>query len=544
MEKLHLEQSYSQKPKTVYQIQTKEIDCFQLGKDLENCSEDLYLEKVSRQHEHASSSHLTSLTNPFDTPASLSMSATLSVGNYCLNNNVYLSRNLTYDPRFASVCSLQNNMLHRLPAEAVNSSSMFSSQLSSLTNSLGMVTTHGNEQLDSTIQGLNWLKEKLVPGGISDKVKESLSQGLGFRPPKDFLMSSSYVEPKWHGTKGILNYESIHSSSYNSKLTDDQLFKSHPNLSEVKVADNYEEIGIPDRRSAFALTDSKMNWSAQSEMLKNGVNRKFQIDLNCSPNEDGSAQMEVETKSAADINLMPPVNPENKLSSPPRGNSEEMQPTDLVLSAAKALLLISSDSAQSLRWFAGVVSSAARIQDEEIESVQGRLAESDHSELVADGLNNSAAVTPQMEEVKFEEYCSNSTGNKKRIAPATSSSLPKRKRTRRVKSQKAMQGGILPRITSPSRQEVSLGNHTNSELRENEGTARFGKKKLSKNERKKGKKHDSKSNVLQHSICLYPKQQTDDAKLDSPESRLPAWGRRNKRQTGQRHPAPIRALNF
>ncbi|KAK1363449.1 hypothetical protein POM88_039010 [Heracleum sosnowskyi] len=539
MEKPHLEQSCSQKPKTVYQIQTKEIDCFQIGKDLENRSEDLYLEKVSRQHEHASSNHLTSATKPIETPASLSKNATLSVENYCLNNNVYLSRNLRYDPRSASVCSLQNNLLHRLPAEDVNSSSVLASQLSNLTNSLEMVTTHGNEQLDSTIQGLNWLQGKLVPGGISDKVKESFSQGLGLRPPKDFLMSSSYVEPKWHGTKDILNYGS-NRSSYDSKLTKDQLFKSHPNLSEVKVTDNYEEIGIPDPRLAYPLTVSKMNWSAQSEMLNNGVHHKFQIDLNSSLNEDGSAQVEVETKSATDVNLKPLVSPENKESSPPRGNSKEMQPTDLALSAAEALLLIASNNAESLKWFAGVVSSAANIQEEN-ETVQGHLT--NRSELVADGLN-SAALTQQIKDKKFEENCSNSTRNKKRKAPVTSSSLPKRKRTRRIKTQKVMQGDILPRITSPSRQEVALENHTISELRENEGKARSGKKKLSKNERQKGKKHNSKSNLLQHPMCSSPKQQTDDAKPDSPERCLPAWGRRNRRQTGQRRPAPIRARSF
>ncbi|KAL8118168.1 uncharacterized protein LOC141723598 [Apium graveolens] len=540
MDKLHLEQS-SQKLKTVYRTQRKEIGCFRMGKDLEDRSEDLYLEKVSRQHEYTSSNHITSAYKPFDAPASSSKNETSPFGNYSLNNNVYPSRNLTYDPRSASVCSLQNNLLHRLPAVDVNSSSIFSSQLANLKNSLEKVTTHGNEQLSSTIQGLNWLKEKLVPGGISDEVKESLSQGLGLRPPKDFLMSSSYVEPKWHGTKDNLNYESIHSSSYNSKLTNDQLFRSHPNLSEVEVANNYEEIGRPDCRSSYALTVSKMNWSAQSEMLKNGVCSKFQFDLNSSLNEDGSAQVELEGKSATNVNLKPSVCPENKESSLPRGNLEEMRPTDLTIFAAETLLLISSNSAESLKWFAGIVSSATNIQEKENETVQGRLAELNHSELIADGINNSAALTPQMEEIKFEKYCSNSTGNQKRKVAATSSILPKRKRTKRIDVQKEVQEDILPRITSPSRQEVLLENHTISELRKIEGKKKARKKKISKTEQQKGKKHNSsKSNMLQHPMCSYSKQQTYDAKPDSPERCLPSWGRRNRRQAGQRRPAPIR----
>ncbi|KAL1810220.1 hypothetical protein ACET3Z_027210 [Daucus carota] len=376
----HLARSYAQMPNMVFQVQTKENARMQIGKDLEIHSEDLYLKKLSRQHEHTSSNHLMSPTKPFDTHASSSKNATSSIGNNSLNS-ICLSRNLTYNPR-------------------------------------------------------------------------------------------------------------------------------------------------------------------------------YQIDLNSYPIEDGSSQVEMEKRSMADINLEPPVSPQNKEASPPRGNSVEKQPADsvklsekddkyqkdLALPAAEALVLISSNSAQCLKWFAEVVCYAENVLKED-ETVQGRIAYSKHSELVADGFNNFAALTPVMEETKLGGYCSKSTGNKKRIAAATSSSPPKRKRTRRTKSQKTMQGDIQPHMTSPSMQEVPLENRTISWLRENESKARLGKKKSSKSEQKKGKKQNSEP-TLQHLMCSYLKQQTADAKLDSLERRLPNWGRRNKRQTGHRRPASDHALRL
>ncbi|KAL1810221.1 hypothetical protein ACET3Z_027211 [Daucus carota] len=361
----HLEQSYAQMPNMVNRMQ--------IEKDLEIHSEDLYLKKLSGQREHTSSNHLMSSTKPFDTQESSSKSATLSIGNNCLNNSICLSGKLTYNPR-------------------------------------------------------------------------------------------------------------------------------------------------------------------------------YQIDLNSYPNEDGSSQVEVETRNAADINLEPPVSPQNKEASPPRSNSVEKQPSesveltekddkfqkDLALLAAEALVLISSNSDQCLKWFAEIVTSAEN-HLEENETAQGHVAVGKTRELVGDGLNNFAALTPLMEETKLGQYCFNSTRNRKQIAPTTSSSLRSRKKTRQTTSQKAMHGDILPHMTSLSRQEVSEETRTISWLRENESKARLGKRKSSKNERQKGKKRNREPTLLQ---------QAADAKLDSLKRCLPDWGRRNKRQTGHRRPPSDHALRL
>ncbi|XP_063936833.1 uncharacterized protein LOC108196391 isoform X1 [Daucus carota subsp. sativus] len=361
----HLEQSYAQMPNMVFQVQTKEHDHIQIGKDLEIHSKDLHLKKLSGQREHTN--HLMSSTKPFDTHASSSKNATLSIDNNCLNNSICLREKLASNPR-------------------------------------------------------------------------------------------------------------------------------------------------------------------------------YQIDLNSYPNEDESSQVEVEIRNAANINLEPPVSPQNKETSPPRGKSVEKQPSesekddkyqkDLALLAAEALVLISSNSDQCLKWFAEIVTSAEN-HLEENETVQCHVAVSKHSELVDDGLNNFAALTPLMEETKLGEY--NSTGNRKRKALTTLSSPRRREKTRQIMSQKAMQGDILPRMTSLSRQEVSEETRTISWLRKNESKARLGKRKSSKNERQKGKKRNSEPTLLQ---------QTADAKLDSLKRCLPDWGRRNKRQTGHRRPASDHALRL
>lgn len=453
-------------------------------------------------------------------------------------------------PLFPSVGSLQNSLL---PGFRLESSTLKTCPTSTILDPLNCYNDNG----------------------YTNKERES-STPMDSGSPKEFIVSGSDVEPRRHGNFDSSNYEMIHGSFDNSYIVNDQLSsvapKLHPNLSEDKVTENNERIGVLGSELAHCPTPSTGKWSVVGELVENGVDCECQIDLNSSPDEDESAQ--VVMNGAADINLEPPVSPENKESSPPRGKSGEKQPEisiqlseqedgcpteDISMIAAEVLVSISSagfqlylDNATSkpfetscncLQWFSGVVSSMADVIENETETALIGTADSNHNELSADGINYFEATTLQLKETKAEEYSCKSTGQKKKRISATSlPSRPKRRRTRRTKSQKDFQGEALPRLASHSRHEATEDLHVIGGLREAARTyleTGLGRKNDNRNGRRRGKKRPSisPSIVVESPMCSLLKQQSNDTEVGFLEGCLTGWGKTNKRPRGQRFPA-------
>lgn len=576
MEKPNWKQEPLQKSNTTFQVLHKEIACcIQVRKDLEACSASMHLQKVERQPEllynideagrnrsSLLSPHL-KLVSPY-VPVSTQLVPRSSLAK--LDSSVpfeekliHTSRSIpmaiqalpcfdihvssTCAPLFPSVGSLQNNLL---PGFRLESLTLKTSPTSTI------------------LEPLNCYNDN----GYTNKERES-STPMDSGSQKEFIASRSDVDPQRHGNFDSSNYEMSHGSIDNSYIVNDQLSavapKLHPNLSEDKVTENNEKIEVLGSELAHCPTLSTGKWSIVGELVENGVDCKCQIDLNSSPDEDESAQ--VVMNSAADINLEPPVSPENKESSPPRGKSEEKQletsiqlseqedgfPTeDISMIAAEVLVSISSagfqlyldddtskpfeTSCNCLHWFSAVVSSMADVIEDETETALIGTADSNHNELLADGINYFEGTTLQLKETKAEEYSCKSTGQKKKRISATSlPSRPKRRRTR-TKSQKDFQGEALPRLASHSRHEVTENLHVIGGSREAARTCLetgLGWKNDNRNGRRRGKP----SIVVESPMCSLLKPQSNDTEVGFLEGCLTGWGKTNKRPRGQRFPA-------
>ncbi|XP_028084464.1 uncharacterized protein LOC114285612 isoform X1 [Camellia sinensis] len=408
-------------------------------------------------------------------------------------------------------------------------------------------TQNGVKKLEDSRAMLSGSTAKPDCSNKPDKEREDLSQtDLGFS--QAFPTSVCDVEPKRFKTTD--ESENIDIKS-NEKAT----------RGSYHVLDSGKHCTTKDQ-SLDVVVDSKLSWA------------RNQIDLNsCIDDVDESSPMfsipKVLIETVTEIDLEAPVSPENKESSPPRGESEENQlETPIRLSkpmdrdtnddelafktAAEAIVLISTPGFQkplikntvceasevslgdSLHWFAGVVSSVA--DDHENEDSD------DRHELLSDVSDYFEAMTLELTETIVEDYrCKNNGQNEEETGANLLPSQPRRGRARRVRQRKDFQSEILPSLASLSRHEVTEDLQMIGGLMEAAGFpvgTCLGRRNSGRNGCSRSRRRSS------NSICPVLKPENNESELGFGEKSLQGWGKMNRRRRGPRIPASNRRLIF
>ncbi|KAL5544558.1 hypothetical protein UlMin_008342 [Ulmus minor] len=326
------------------------------------------------------------------------------------------------------------------------------------------------------------------------------------------------------------------------------------------------------KKGKFAFLDLNMACDSvpemDNELSKKAVDSGCHIDLNLCMSKDESSQ---KPSPRTEIDLEAPVSPENKESSPPRGESGDTQvETPLLLLgqqdgdlhdelariAAEAIISISSSelessyqisacrpfeisSHDSLHWFAGIVSLVETDPEDESGIVLREQNNGNSNELVPDGVDYFEAMTLKLTETKEEEfYCKYNNPKKEETGTFSSPNLQRKGQTRRGRQRKDFQSDILPSLASLSRYEVTqdlqiIGSlmeatHTNSGTGTTKG----------RNGCKRGRKSSSASgsSTADCSLSSPSKKQNSNSKQGKVERSIICWGNVTRRRRGKRSP--------
>lgn len=336
----------------------------------------------------------------------------------------------------------------------------------------------------------------------------------------------------------------------------------------IKKNDKYRVLG---GGSAHDLTRNPGKCIAKDDLVvENGVDNKLlgvgnHIDLNSCINEEEFVAASSIPSALVKIDLEAPVSPENTECSPPRGVSEEnllenpIQLSkhedgdlhrELATIAAEAIVSISSygvhsylenatgelseATSGSLHWFAGIVSSTASNLKDEVETVLN----GDKKELLLDQIDYFEAMTLNLTETKEEEYWCKSNGPKENeTSPTLLSGQSRRGRARRARQRKDFQTELLPCIASLSRHEVTEDLQIIGGMMEAAGTPL--ETGLRRRNAGRGRKRVSISpnNVVECRMYSPLKQQNNGGQVFFVEAVFTGWGKKNRRQRGERRPA-------
>ncbi|XP_028753621.1 uncharacterized protein LOC114713205 [Neltuma alba] len=284
------------------------------------------------------------------------------------------------------------------------------------------------------------------------------------------------------------------------------------------------------------------------------------IDLNISMNEDENLPV--------DIDFQAPVSPENKESSPPRGESDEnqleisyqlagqecseLQPEEARL-AAEALISISESVAHNglqmitcpplgsltsspLHWFARIATS---VTDHPGNSIKADFIgnTSDHEEFLSAGIDYFEAMTLKLTETKSLDCFGKSSGQKGEEGGSTSPTQPRKGWASKGKRQKDFQSEILPSLTSLSRYEVTEDLQTIGGLMEAAGahSERVSLRGAGRNALARGRRRSSAS--VPNNTDSLKQQPNSGVKLGIEKRGLMSWGRANRKPRGKRCPA-------
>ncbi|XP_059640079.1 uncharacterized protein LOC132282421 [Cornus florida] len=441
-------------------------------------------------------------------------------------------------------------------------------------------TATGVKKFEELVGDLPWLREKPDYNVKTSKEIEDFTR-IDSVEPKSFQTTDCLSNEKSFGSS---NFDKPHVCQF-SALTSP--YRSHPSPSEDKdigKSENFGELDInllhnPASNSGERCTvDDLVEVPADKMTL--GVGNH--IDLNSCINEDDlSAKHTVPTvvmKALEEIDLEAPVSPENKESSPPRGKLEKNQlethlqllkqdhedpQEELIRMAAEVIVEFSSFGLQksledaaceplvacpgdSLQWFAGVVSSAAG----NVENEMGVVLSGDHKEL-SSGSDSFERMTMKLTETEVEENCCGKNGQKEEeTGEILSPSQPKRGRSRKGRLHQDFQTDVLPSLASLSRHEVKKDLQTIGGLMEAAATLLVtgsGRRNGGRNGCTKARRRSSvsPSNVIGSTSPSLLKQQSNDCTVLTFGARsLTGWGKKNRRQRGQRFPARNPAVIF
>ncbi|KAK4257223.1 hypothetical protein QN277_006838 [Acacia crassicarpa] len=300
--------------------------------------------------------------------------------------------------------------------------------------------------------------------------------------------------------------------------------------------------------------------TAAENLTKNEQGRELKcgagiIDLNMSMNEDENLPV--------DIDFQAPVSPENKESSPPRGESDENQlemPYQLARQecsqlqleearlAAEALVSISESAAHSglqmitcppsetlttnpLHWFARIASSVTYHPGNDNIKADFTGNTSDHEEFLPAGIDYFEAMTLKLTETESLNFCRKSSGQKEVEGGSTSPARPRKGWAGKGKRPKDFQSEILPSLTSLSRYEVTEDLQTIGGLMEAAG-AHSGRSACARGRRR------SSASVSNNTYLLKQQQLNSGViKLGIEKRSLMNWGKANRKPRGKRYPA-------
>ncbi|OMO68659.1 hypothetical protein CCACVL1_19878 [Corchorus capsularis] len=244
---------------------------------------------------------------------------------------------------------------------------------------------------------------------------------------------------------------------------------------------NLECDHVPDSEKQLAATELV----AESELCETYPGYRVLIDLNTCSSLDESVGM---PSDLIEIDLQPPASPENKESSPPRGESDENQlemplqssgqedgdlQEELVKIAVGAIVSILSPGIQtslesircepfkaswnnSLYLFAREASSVVDNPGSEYGISMGVRDCSDDEEYLSNGIDYFEAMTLNLKEIKVDESLGKKDGKKDEEHNANFlRNQPRRGRTKGRQQRKDFQSEILPSLASLSRYEVT-----------------------------------------------------------------------------------------
>ncbi|GAV68485.1 DUF863 domain-containing protein [Cephalotus follicularis] len=356
----------------------------------------------------------------------------------------------------------------------------------------------------------------------------------------------------------------------------------HKCLSEDKGKENSEKCGVQYMKlDGNPAPDSGEQLIVNELVVGNGIDRKdtgfrFRVDMNSRINEDESS---LKALHSATIYFQAPASPENKESSPPRGESDENQlevcgshenqiemsiqslqdngdsEKELVSIAASAIVTISSSGIktcqesstcepmeipwiESLHWLAKVVSSKVCGSESGCDVALGGEDSGDHDreDCLSDGMDYFETMTLQLAETKVEDSLYNiNVPNEEEKRPASFPSQRRRGRTRRGRQhRKNFRSEILPSLTSLSRYEVIEDLQTIGGLFKaadaHSGSCRYaGRKGWIR-----GKRQSYVSSGMEN---LVSKQQASNTEMVIEDGSLIHWGKIARRRRGQRSPA-------
>lgn len=417
-------------------------------------------------------------------------------------------------------------------------------------------SSDGERKLEDTVMGLAWSKTKLVPKRRRGRRSASSAQVETCQNPSE-----------------------------------DEDIKNGANDGVSKISLDCDL--LPE--SGEQVTSHKL-------VVEGGLDQKISCfgdasDLNlCMKDDESSPTPSLSTE----LGFEGPVSPENKESSPPRGNSDENQAETsselsgkedgdvqedltrnaaeaivsgeedadlqekLSMNAAAALVSISSSVFQTcpekaacepskpsrsddLYWFAKVVSSVVDDPDGELGVALSSKNNCDYKEYMFNGLDYFEAMTLNLVETNVEEAdwfkTNDQIGEKEEASGATY--LPSQQRRGRMRRQrqqrKDFQTEVLPSLASLSRCEVTEDLQTIEGLIEAANGLRgtVCTRSMSRNGRARGRKHSfiSTSSLTDITICSPSKQRTSFREKDVKEGSLIGWGRITRRRRGPRSPS-------
>lgn len=423
--------------------------------------------------------------------------------------------------------------------------------------SLGVQTTNGAEKHENSAGGLTWLREKPLHNGKGDNGHGNLTR---VEPVSSEAYSAGIrdVEPK--------KVDNLNKTCQNP--TKDVKSKGRDSVIDLNLVCDLE-------------SETEIELTADKCVVDTGVKGKHLgfgclIDLNSSINE---AEFTQKPSLTAEIDLDAPASPENKESSPPRGESDGNQAEtpvllsgqddadqqdELVKIAADAIVTMSSSKMlsslkkttfkhlevslpDSLHWFADIVSSEASNPVSELGQVStGKNYHNDCEELLPDGMDYFEAMTLNLTETKLEECCYKSNASKEEETGTSSSpSQPRKGRTRRGgRQRKDFQTEILPSLASLSRYEVTEDLQTIGGLMEaagahwETGSTRY----AARNGYSRGRKRSSvavSSGVGCSVESMLKQLSSSDVKAGKEERSVICWGKVTRRRRGQRCPVRV-----
>lgn len=491
------------------------------------------------------------------TPSPFNRSSKLMMGMPGLTgNDFYQCRDIKSGPSLDRQNFLLNSVCgsKTLDPQPVitNDLNSFGNQSSSASHELGKYSK-GSEDVETS----NSINLNVMPANFSDTIgfqsikEDLLPKGKPSEESKiPTQMESFLLKPCDSGVTHGVELKTTEASDFRKKIHAININGEPETSSELDSS-----------QASASKVYQKVEVTAGESLAKNEPEREHKcvagiIDLNLGMNEDENMPMA--------IDLQAPVSPENKESSPPRGESDENQidmpyplagqensesQVEEVRNAAEALVSISAFVGHNdlhittcppsesfvnspLHWFARIASSVTDHPDNDIKAdLTGNT--DDHEEFPPAGIDYFEAMTLKLTETKVLDCCGKSSDQNEEEGGrgSTSPTQPRKGWINRGRRRKDFQSEILPSLASLSRYEVTEDLQTMGGLLEAAGTH------SGRNAPTRGRRRSCTSASNSSDSPLKQQKLTSYTELGIVKKGLMSWGKMNKKPRGKRNAA-------